>query len=95
MPHLIQRSLFNFGLWEKYVEQGISYRSDLGKNYYEVKYEDIIAGDSRVLSELEKFTHTRLSKHLHVKNFAKRAFSPDLEELAGKSKLFKKLGYGH
>ena len=86
---------FNLSLWEKYVEKGISYKNELGKNYHEVKYEDIVAGDSGTLSELEKFTHAHLSKHLHVKNFAKRTFPPELEELAGKSELLKKLGYGH
>ncbi len=51
---------FNRELWEKYVHQGKSYSTLLGKNYLEIEYYDLIHKKAATVKKLEEFTHLQL-----------------------------------
>lgn len=57
-----------FDLWHQYVTQGQSYEKQLGKNYLEINYDDVITEDTLTLAILETFleisVNQPLSKHL-------------------------------
>ncbi len=61
-----------FDLWHQYVTQGQSYDKQLGKNYLEISYEDLIAEDALMLAILKTFlglsVNQALSKHLSYHN---------------------------
>jgi hypothetical protein len=51
---------FNLSLAERYQEQGMKYAASLGKNYHEIRYEQIIGLETKPIAELEKFTGRNL-----------------------------------
>ncbi len=83
---------FNFDLWEKYVAQGQLFASH-GKNYLEVKYEDILEKDASTLDKLEAFVGINVKDHLIIKQRKKSEYPNELSLLAAKSEVFQKLGY--
>ncbi|MDX5448529.1 MAG: sulfotransferase [Bacteroidota bacterium] len=54
---------WGFELWEKYVHQANTYH-DLGIPFLEVRYEDILKGDSETLQSLDDFSGVRVSRRL-------------------------------
>jgi len=51
---------FNRELWKKYVDQGKSYKNELGNRYFEIDYIEISTLNKTAISQLEKFTGTKL-----------------------------------
>ncbi len=53
---------FNRELWKRYVRQGKSYSEKLGNSYFEIDYHEITTLNKTAITQLEKFTETKLNK---------------------------------
>ncbi len=84
---------FNFKLWETYVEEGLRWQKQLGKKYLQLRYEDVISGKKEVLNGLNAFCGKNVSAKIHPKPLRESNYSDDLNALAAKSSVFKKLNY--
>lgn len=64
----LKSSHFCRQLWQRYVDQARSYRSELADRYLELAYEDLIASRPDTLNKVEKFCsvslQTALEEHL-------------------------------
>jgi hypothetical protein len=83
---------FNFDLWEKYVAQSQRF-SSLGKNYLEIRYEDILNENATAVKSLEDFVGTSVKEHVVLKKGRQADYQAELNELAAKSEVFQKIGY--
>lgn len=54
---------FNRKLWKLYVDQAQSYKNQLGANYLEADYEDLIQLNENTISNIETFTACSLKTH--------------------------------
>lgn len=54
---------FNNQLWQQYIDQGKSYKEELGPRYLEIKYEEMIQFDPSAIRRLEDFTKCSLLQH--------------------------------
>lgn len=85
---------FCFKLWENYVQQGLSCKEILPKNnYLQISYEDLVAVDPKVVLPLDHFTGVHIADFLHASSHPRQTFPNLLNDLAGKSEVFKSLGY--
>ncbi|WP_417612452.1 sulfotransferase [Owenweeksia hongkongensis] len=53
---------FNRELWKKYIDQGRSYKKQLGNRYFEIDYHEISTLNKTAITQLEKFTGKQLSQ---------------------------------
>ena len=90
-----------FSLWEKYVTEGIKWKTILGDRYIEIYYEDLLDDTLPCLNNLLSFvansssnaeTLSKLVKKGHVKTQTTKE-ERDLIEHASHSHIFRHLGY--
>lgn len=84
---------FNFELWEKYVEIGLSHQNNLGQQCITIKYESLITRDKETLNKLNAFTKVNVADKLQIKAARNAEFPEQLNQLARDSKVFQNLGY--
>jgi hypothetical protein len=84
---------FNFGLWEQYVQQGLTYRAFGKSQYLEIKYESLLAKEDETLASILTFTGVDIGAHLQIKKMSNLPNVAELNELASKSGTFKQLNY--
>jgi hypothetical protein len=82
--------LFNFKLWETYVEKGNSYNGKV-KNFLEVKYEDLLRKNSEVLNKIRAWGDIDLKPHLgRVRASTQKTYPKELIDISSNSLIFKK-----
>jgi hypothetical protein len=82
--------LFNFNLWETYVEKGSSYKEKVD-TFIEVKYEDLLDKNADVLEKIHSWGNVDFKPHLvQVKDRRENQYPEELNEVSLKSKTFKK-----
>jgi hypothetical protein len=88
-----------FDLWEEYVNQARSWKENIGKNYIEVKYEEILAVERESILKIEALISKKVNKAAKIISDKERnikEYNPaydSLREYAKHNITFAKLGY--
>ena len=81
---------FNFKLWETYVKKGNSYTEKV-KNLLEVKYEDLLEKNTKVLNEIADWGNIDLKPYLgRVRPSTEKFYQKELIDLSSNSETFNK-----